>query len=151
MKGNCVGPFCSTGIRHHEKMVYHQHKTVWPPIQDTLPAYHSSFALEWQHSDQVCSNTTDRGYTGRKSKVLQHRSKSLPEIQVGTNVAVQDHKTRLQDTYSVEIAIGPQYQYHVKTQKGSVLVHNQCFISAEFQNQFLTYSVMHGALGTQNQ
>ena len=45
------------------------------------------------------SNTTDRGYTGSKSKVLQHSSTSLTEIQVGTNVAVQDIKTRIWDTY----------------------------------------------------
>ena len=52
----------------------------------------------------------------------------LPEIRVGTNVAVQDHRTRLWDTYGVVIAIGPQRQYHVKTQKGSILVRNQRFI-----------------------
>ena len=33
---------------------------------------------------------------------------ALLEIQVGTNVAVQDHRTRLWDTYGVVTAIGPQ-------------------------------------------
>ena len=41
---------------------------------------------------------------------------------------MQDHKSKLWDTYGVVTAIGHQRQYYVKTQKGSVLVRNQRFI-----------------------
>ena len=93
------------------------------PIQDTLPAHHSSFALEWQHSAQEAKQQTEvtREASQRYYNTGAH---PLPEIQVGTNVAVQDHRTRLWDTYGVVIAIGLQCQYHVKTQKGSILARN---------------------------
>ena len=86
-------------------MVYHQHKTVWSPIQDALPAHHSSFALEWQHSAQVVTQQTEATQEASQ-RYYYSAAHPLPEIQVGTNVAVQDHKTRLWDTYSVMIAIG---------------------------------------------
>ena len=97
------------------------------PIQDTLPAHYSSFAPEWQHSAQEAKQQAEatREASQRYYNTGAH---PLPEIRVGTNVAVQDHRTRLWDTYGVVIAIGPQRQYHVKTQKGSILVRNRRFI-----------------------
>ena len=47
---------------------------------------------------------------------------------MGTNVAVQDHRSKLWDTYGVVTAIGSQRQYYVKSRKGSVLVRNRRFI-----------------------
>ena len=92
-----------------------------------LPAHHSSLAPKWQHSAQEAKQQTEatREASQRYYNTGAH---PLPEIRVGTNVAVQDHRTRLWDTYGVVIAIGPQRQYHVKTQKGSILVRNQRFI-----------------------
>ena len=55
---------------------------------------------------------------------------------MGTNVAVQDHRTILWDTYGVVIAIGPRLQYHIETQKGLVLVPNQCFIRRRVPESF---------------
>ena len=108
-------------------MVYHQHKTVWH-THSGYATCSSQFLHPGVATQCPRSRITDRGYKESKSKVLQHRSASLLEIRVGTNVAVQDNRTRLLDTYRMVIAIGPQCQYHIKTQKGSILVQNRHFI-----------------------
>ena len=103
-------------------------KTVWLPYSG-YAAYSSQFLCPGVATQCPGSKTLDGAiYTASKSKILQHRSTSLLEILVGTNVAVQDHRTRLWDTYGIMIAIGPQCQSHIKAQKGPVLVQNRCFI-----------------------
>lgn len=76
-------------------------------------------------------------------------AKALPEIQVGTNVVVQDTRSGLWDAYGVVTAISPQRQYHIKTQQGSVLVRNRHFLHRrvpesvpylQFNNQLVTGS-----------
>ena len=47
---------------------------------------------------------------------------------VGTNVAVQNHQTKLRDIYGVTTAIDPQRQYHIKTTRGTVLIKNRRLI-----------------------
>ena len=95
--------------------------------QDTLSAHHRSFAPQWQRtieeSEQQVTNTknvTKRCYNATAC--------SLPEIQMGSNVAVQNPRTKLWDTYGVVTSMGPYHQYYVKTGKGNVLVRNRCFL-----------------------
>ena len=97
------------------------------PIQDVLPAHHSSFALEWQHSNQEAKQQAEATLKASQ-RYYNTGAHALLEIQVGTNVAVQDHRTILWDTYGVVTAIGPQRQYHIKAQRGSVLIRNRQFI-----------------------
>ena len=97
------------------------------PIQDVLPAHHNSFAPEWRRSNQEAKKQVEA--TLKASQTYYNTgAHALPKIQVGTNVAVQDHRTRLWDTYGVVTAIGPQRQYHIKTHRGSVLIRNRRFI-----------------------
>jgi len=97
------------------------------PIQDTLPAHNRSFAPEWQRSADEAEYRAK--ITLENSK--QHYNSSahlLPEFKTGTNVAVQDPRTKLWDTYGTVTAIGPQRQYHVKTKKGNTLIRNRRFV-----------------------
>ena len=97
------------------------------PIQDTLLAHHSSFAPEWQCSEQEAQQQATATQEVSQ-KYYNTRAHPLPEIQVGTNVAEQDHRSKLWDTYGVVTAIDPQCQHSVKTQKESALVRNWRFI-----------------------
>jgi len=79
--------------------------------------------------------------------MLDETSISLPEIQIGMNVAVQDHRTKLWDTYGVVTAISPLRQYHIKTLKRSVLVSMVplcCSISDSFQAYLLSVALLPG-------
>jgi len=97
------------------------------PIQDTLPAHSKSFAPEWQRST---TDATDQANSTLETAKQYYNSSArpLPEIRVGTNVAVQDPHTKLWDTYGIVTALGPHRQYHIKTQRGSTLVRNRRFI-----------------------
>ena len=97
------------------------------PIQDVLPAHHNSFAPEWQRSNQEAKKQVEATLKASQ-RYYNTGAHALPKIQMGTNVAVQDHRTRLWDTYGVVTAIGPQWQYHIKTHRGSVLIRNRLFI-----------------------
>ena len=113
-----VGPFYSIGTRHQGRMVCHQHKSYMAMMYSLLITVllpHSS--QEAQQQAEVVLKASQRYYnTG---------AQALPE---GMNVAVQDHRTRPWDTYGVVAAIGPQQQYHIKTQRRSVLIRNRRFI-----------------------
>ena len=97
------------------------------PIQDTLPTHGKSFAPEWQCSTTGATNQASS--TLETTKQYYHTSaQHLPEIKVGTNVAVQDPQTKLWDTCGIVSALGPHKQYQIKTQRGSTLVRNRRFI-----------------------
>ena len=97
------------------------------PIQDILLANSRSFAPEWQHST---AEATDHANTTLENNRQYYNSSAhpLPEIKVGTNVAVQDPRTKWWDTYGIVTAIGHQRQYYIKTQKGGTLIRNRRFI-----------------------
>ena len=86
------------------------------PVQDTLPAHYTSFAPEWQRSIQE-AELQEKATLEASRRYYNTTAHALPEIKVGTNVAVQDHRTKLWDMYGVVTAIGPQRQYHIKTQE----------------------------------
>ena len=65
------------------------------------------------------------------SSISEHynrRAHPLPEIHIGTNVAIQNPLTKQWDIYGVVTHIGPYRQYHVKLINGRVLVRNRRFI-----------------------
>ena len=119
MKRSCAELSCSIGIHHLGKMNCHWHRSSM--------ATYSSFGPEWQRSDQE-ARQQKKEMSEKSQRYYNARAHALPEIQIGTNVAVQDHRTKLWDTYGVVTEIGPQRQYHIKTQRGSVLVRNRHFI-----------------------
>ncbi len=97
------------------------------PVQDTLPAHHRSFTDKWQRSAKEAEQaaTHNRETTEWFYNVRAH---DLPEIRIGSNVAIQDPGTKLWDVYGVVTYIGPHRRYYVKTQSGRVLVRNRRFL-----------------------
>ena len=97
------------------------------PIKDILPAHRKSFASKWQQSLKESAAKTEATVESSR-KYYNTTTHPLCEVSVGTNIAIQNHQSRLWDTYGIVTAIGPQRQYHVKTSRGNILIRNQRFI-----------------------
>ena len=97
------------------------------PIQDTLPAHRRSFALEWQHNFQ---ETEDRAaHTLQQSELFYNtHAHALPDIKLGSSVALQNPQTKLWDIYGTIVQVGPHRRYYIKTQSGRVLTRNRRFL-----------------------
>ena len=65
---------------------------------------------------------------GAAARPYNSTASSLPEIHVGTNVAVQNARTKLWDTYGIITWVGPHRQYHVRTVNGQTLLCNRRLI-----------------------
>jgi len=97
------------------------------PIQDALPSHRRSFSAEWQHK------TTD--IERQAAKTLETSTQYyntpahyLPEIHVGSSVALQNPQTKLWYIYGTVTEIGPHRRYYIRTQSGCVLVRNRHFL-----------------------
>ena len=97
------------------------------PIQDTLPAHRRSFATEWQRSAQEADQQAAHTLQQSESYYNEH-TQSLPDMQIGSTVALQNPCTKLWDIYGTIVDIGPHRRYHVKTHSGRVLVRNRRFL-----------------------
>ena len=53
---------------------------------------------------------------------------NVPDIHVGSHVAVQNPQSRLWDIYGIVTEIGPHRRYYIKTTDGRVLVRNRRFL-----------------------
>ena len=104
-------------------------EALWTPntIQDTLPAHRRAFAPEWQQREKeaeqqaaITKETTLRSYN-------QH-AHSLPDITIGSHVAIHNQDTKLWDRYGVVVDVGKHRQYFIKTTNGRVLVRNRRFL-----------------------
>ena len=96
-------------------------------MQDILPAHHRAFAPEWQRSFE----DAERKALVHKDQVERYYNRSahpLPEIHVGSNVAVQNSTTKRWDIYGVVTEVSPHRRYYVKTVGGRVLVRNRRFL-----------------------
>ena len=97
------------------------------PVQDTLPAHPKSFDPQWQTNLDRAAERAE--CTQRAVEHCYNRqAHSLPDIHVGSQVALQDPRTRLWDTYGVVIRMGQHHQYIVKTESGQVLTRNHRFL-----------------------
>ena len=96
-------------------------------IQDTLPAHRRAFSPEWQRSSLEAER---RALNVRETVELSYNNhaQTLPEITIGSNVALQNDDTKRWDIYGTVTAIGPHRRYFVKTQSGRVLVRNRRFL-----------------------
>ena len=97
------------------------------PIQDSIPAHRRSFAPEWQKSTQEAEQQATETLAQSKEFYNTH-AHSLPDIQVGSKVALQNQQTKLWDIYGIVVSIGPNHRYFVKTQSGRILVRNRRFL-----------------------
>ena len=92
------------------------------PIQDTLPAHRLAFKHRQQgYTREITVDDNNQQYYNQRAHLL-------PEINIGTNVAVQNPSTKQWDTYGIITQIGPYRQYHVKLTNGRVLIRNRRFI-----------------------
>ena len=97
------------------------------PVQDTLPAHRRSFAPEWQHSTQEAEHQAT--YTLQQSEAYYNtHTRSLPDIRIGSSVALQNPHTKLWDIYGTIVDIGPHRRYYIKTHSGRVLARNRRFL-----------------------
>ena len=97
------------------------------PVQDTLPAHRRSFAPEWQKSAITAERAAHSTQETAKSFYNQH-AHSLPDLKVGSHVALQDPRSKLWDIYGVITDVGPYQRYFVRTNGGRTLVRNRRFL-----------------------
>ena len=64
----------------------------------------------------------------------------LPEITVGTQVAVQNRETKLFDIYGVVVDVDQFRKYSVKIANGRILIRNRKFIRKRVPNSLLSQS-----------
>lgn len=97
------------------------------PVQDTLPAHHRAFAPVWQRS---ASEAEEKAVRHRDPVEEQYnkRAHALPEIHVGSHVAVQNSITKRWDIYGIVADVGPHRRFYVRTNSGRVLVRNRRFL-----------------------
>ena len=97
------------------------------PIQDTLPAHRRAFPPEWQRSTSIAE---EQAQTTMENVVTSYNSKArpLPEIKIGSRVALQNHETKWWDIYGTVTDIGPHRRYFIRMQSGRVLVRNRRFL-----------------------
>ena len=97
------------------------------PVQDILPAHRRSFLPQWQKTSQ---ETTQLAEDVLKSSAAYYNSHAhdLPDIHVGSHVAVQNPQSKLWDIYGIVTEIGPHRRYYIKTTGGRVLVRNRRFL-----------------------
>ena len=109
------------------------------PVQDTLSVHYRAFNRKWQLK-------TD-GSEVRKSQTLEkttahfnQNAVPLPEITVGTQVAVQNRETKLFDIYGVVIDVDQFRKCSVKIANGRILIRNRKFIRKRVPNSLFSQS-----------
>ena len=97
------------------------------PIQDMIPAHRRSFSDKWQRTaeeaEQQAANCQEK-----TEEFYNTHAHYLPDIHIGSNVAIQNPESKLWDIYGRVIDTGPHRRYYVKTQSGRVLIRNRRFL-----------------------
>ena len=87
--------------------------------------------LFYQSGSTVGRRQSDALSNHRKQRhqdTISQPTVRLPDITVGTNVAVQNTRTGSWDTYGLVTSVGPHRQYHVRTARGKTLIRNHRFL-----------------------
>ena len=84
------------------------------PVQDILPAHRRSFLPQWQRSPQEATQQAE-GTLESSATYYNLHAHNLPDIHVGSHVAVQNPQSRLWDIYGIVTEIGQHRRYYVKT------------------------------------
>ena len=101
------------------------------PIQDTIPAHRRAFAPQWQQDAEEAEQRALHHQDQAEKHYNQH-ARDLPELSIGSKVAVHNSCTKLWDIYGNITAIGPYRRYHIKTAGGRVLIRNRRYIRRRF-------------------
>ena len=128
MKTSLPEHSCSTETLHPAKdSLSPAQKLYGRPIQATLPAHRRSFSSEWlagtKEAELKAADSKEKAET-----YYNKRAHPLPEIHIGSKVAIQNPETKLWDIYGTIADIGPFRHYYVKTAGGRVLVRNHRFL-----------------------
>ena len=94
------------------------------PVQDALPAHRRLFAASWQRA----SDAIEAAAAARREKIEQTYNQSardLTELNVGSQVAVWEPRTRRWDRYGVVVEKQPYRRYLVRLSSGRVLARNR--------------------------
>lgn len=97
------------------------------PIQDTLPAHRRAFSAEWQRSDEVAEQQA-LATKETAEKTYNKHARPLPDITIGSHVAIQNQATKHWDLYGVVVDVSKHRRYFIKTRNGHILVRNRRFI-----------------------
>ena len=97
------------------------------PIQDTLPAHRRAFSREWQQSNKDTEKIASESQQ-RVELYYNLHARTLPEIHIGSNVAIQNRDAKCWDIYGKVTHIDLHHRYYIKTSSGRVLVRNRRFI-----------------------
>ena len=117
-------PSCSITVHH---LASPAQNLFGHPVQDILPAHRRSFSPELQQKSQEVEEQAKQ--TSQSSEAVYNtHTHPLPDIHIGSNVAIQNPQSKLWDIYSIVTDIGPHRRYYVKTGSGRVLVRNRRFL-----------------------
>ena len=141
---NSVEPCCSIITPHQGSVGYHPHNSYMNAQSKTcsqLTTGHLILSGSIEEAEKQEKFTRD--------VVRKHYNATachLPNIQVGYNVAVQNPRMHLWDTYEIVTSIGPYCQYHIQTRKDQKSIRNCHSYAEELLLQFLKE---HQAPGSQ--
>ena len=97
------------------------------PVQDSLPAHRCSFLQEWQRKAEVAEKQVEATQQSSAKYYNQH-AHPLAEIGIGSNLAIQNPRTKLWDTYGIITAMSSNRKYYIETSSGRVFVRNLRFL-----------------------
>ena len=117
---NTGTPHPTDGLSPAQKLYRH-------PVQDIIPAHHRYFAKKWQPEAEAAEQQASNTFMASKIHYNQH-AHTLPDIQVGSDVAIHNTRTKLCDIYSIVTYITSHRHYYVKTPSGRVLIRNRRFL-----------------------
>ena len=97
------------------------------PLQDTIPAHPKSFDPQWQPDRNEAAKKAER--TQQTAATYYHRTaKPLPEINIGSQISLQDPRTTFWDICGTVIGITSHRKYVIKAISGQTLTRNRRFI-----------------------
>jgi len=113
-------PSCKDGLSPVQKLF-------GTPVQDSLPAHRCSFQPCWQK--QLEEAETQAKLSLEKTQDFYNlHAHNLPDIRIGSHVALQHPQTKMWDIYGTVVDVRPHRRYFIKTQNGRILTRNRRFL-----------------------
>ena len=97
------------------------------PEQDTLPVHYTAFAHERQTKMKEAETRKSMSLEKTRRAYDRHAS-SLPDIAIGSHVAIQNKDIKRFDNYGIVVSIENNRKCLVKTASGRLLIRNRRFI-----------------------
>lgn len=97
------------------------------PVHGSLPAHRRSFAPEWQQLAEILESRDHRAIA-RQTIRYNLTTSTLPSLNVGDHVLIQDSTTKRWITPGVVVDTGDFRDYFIKTAAGRVFRRNRRFL-----------------------